>query len=152
MLIEELGNRSTYGKSQILHHSTNASGCILVLIRLSSQQILNRSIWINLHSAQVGIPIDKPSLLAELLVEGIGEVVCWVSGDEEDGAAHFGELYGERAGSGGLSDSSLTADEDPAEGALVENGLEGWLKDVLVCVEDSVGHGEDCGRGSECPI
>lgn len=68
--------------------------------------------------------------------------MCWVGGDEEDRAAYFGELDGEGTGGGGLSDSSLAADKDPAEGALVEDGLEGWLEDVLVCVDDSVGHGE----------
>lgn len=66
--------------------------------------------------------------------------MCWVGGDEENGAAHFGELDGEGAGGGGLSDSSLAANEDPAEGTLVQNGLEGWLEDVLVCVDDCVRH------------
>lgn len=68
--------------------------------------------------------------------------MCWIGRDEEDGAAHFGELDGEGTRGGSLSDSSFAANEDPAEGALVEDGLEGWLEDVLVCVDDSVGHGE----------
>lgn len=67
--------------------------------------------------------------------------MCWVGGDEENGAAHFGELDGEGAGGGGLSDTTLSADKNPAKGALVEDGLESWLEDVLVGVDDCAGHG-----------
>lgn len=50
-----------------------------------------------------------------------------IGGDEEHGAAHLGQLDGQRAGGGGLPDSSLPTDEDPAEGLLVEDGLERGL-------------------------
>ena len=48
-----------------------------------------------------------------------------VGGDEEDGFSHAGELDGEGAGGGGFADAAFAADEDPAEGALVEEALEG---------------------------
>lgn len=67
-----------------------------------------------------------------------------VGADEQDGAADLGQLDGQGARGRGLADASLAADEDPAEGALVEERLEGRLEGVFV---DDCGHG--LGRGEE---
>jgi hypothetical protein len=66
------------------------------------------------------------------LVEGIGQVVRGIGADEQDGAADLGQLDGQGARGGRLADAALAADEDPAEGALVEERLEGRLEGVGV--------------------
>ena len=58
-----------------------------------------------------------------------------VGRDEEDRFAVFGELYGERARRGCLSDTTFAADEYPAQRLLVEDGLERGLHDVVVGIE-----------------
>lgn len=92
------------------------------------------------HRAQVREALDEPRFFSEFLGEGIAEVVCGVGGDEEDGLAVAGELNGEGAGGGGFTDTAFAADEDPAEGFLVDYGLEGWGQVVGVWV-DVGGHG-----------
>lgn len=84
-----------YRESQILHHSTKRVSSTASLTTL--QQLLNASSGIDFHSREILKTIDFASFLSELLVEGIAEVVCGISGDEEDAFANFRELDGERA-------------------------------------------------------
>lgn len=63
-----------------------------------------------------------------------------VGTDEEDGAAHTGELDGEGARGGGFADTTLAADEDPSQAALVEERLERGFEGV-VGGDDGGGHG-----------
>lgn len=135
--------KETYSKGKILHHASNspAHGIqILSVLALASQQVLHAAIGIDLHGAEVVEAVDQAGLLAKLLVEGIGQVVGGVGTDEQDGAAHFGELDGEGARRGGFADTTFAANEDPAERALVEERLQRRLESVFV---DDEGHG--CG-------
>lgn len=87
----------TYSKCKILHHASHARIQVITALTLSSQQVLHTAVGVNLHGAEVFEAVDEARLLAELLGEGIGQVVGWVGADEQDGAAHFGELDGEGA-------------------------------------------------------
>ena len=49
------------------------------------------------HGIEVGEPVDQRGVLAELLVECIGEVVCGVGGDEQHALSHLGQLDGDAA-------------------------------------------------------
>lgn len=95
------------------------------------------TIRIDLHSAQVGEAINQSGLLTELLAESIAKIMGRVCGNEENGLADTGELDGEGAGSGSLADTTFAADEDPAEGLLVDYGFESWGEVFRV--------GVDCG-------
>ena len=54
-----------------------------------------------------------------------------VGRDEKYRSADLCELNGEGARSGGLSDTTFSTDKDPAEAALVEEGLERGLEGIL---------------------
>jgi hypothetical protein len=88
----------SYRKGQILHHPPHTthipSG---VAISLASHQILDATIGVDFHGAQVVEPVNKPGLLAELLAEGVAKVVGRVGRDEQHGAAHLGQLDGKTA-------------------------------------------------------
>lgn len=112
--------RNVYCESQILHHASHSRRRSFTLLCLP-HQLLYATIRIDFHSTEVREAIDETGFLAEFLGEGIGEIVGGVGGDEEDGAADFGELDCEGAGGCGLSYASFAADEDPAEGFLVED-------------------------------
>ena len=58
-----------------------------------------------------------------------------VCGDEENGSANTGKLDGEGAGSGGFAYTAFAADEDPAEGLLLYDGLESWGEVFRVSVD-----------------
>lgn len=69
--------------------------------------------------------------------------MCGIGGDEEDGFADFGELDCEGAGGCCFAYASFAADEDPAEGVLVEEGLEGGVHGIEGGVEGGGGgHGD----------
>ena len=76
--------------------------------------------------------------------------MCRVGGDEQDGLAHAGELDGEGTGGGGFADAAFAADEDPAEGFLLEDGVEGRFEGFWVIVRGEVGGCcRHCGGGLE---
>src|SRR5690606_14859467 len=110
-------------KSNILHHPAEGTSTRIRPL----QQLLHTPVRINLHGAQVVKALHLPRLLAKLLVERIGQVVRRVGTDQEDSLAGFGELDGEGTCGRGLADTAFAADKDPAEGLLVEDGLERWL-------------------------
>lgn len=132
-----------YRESQVLHHVAHASqrrhGLLGALAALR-QQVLDAAVRVNLHSAQVVEAVNLARILAKLLVEGIAQIVCGVSGDQEDVLAVLGELNGERARRGRLAHTTLAADEYPAQRLLVDNGLERGLHDFVVVEHSSVGH------------
>lgn len=133
----------THSKSQVLHHAahsaniTHASSALA--FALSSEQILNAPVGVNLHGAEVVEPLNQTCVLAELLAEGIAKVVGGIGGYQQDRAADFGELDGKTAGRGGLADTTLAADENPPQTPLVEDGLEGGLHGVRVVGVDDRG-------------
>jgi len=131
----------THAESKVLHHVAHATETrhgLLGLLATSIEHISDRAVRINLHGAQVVEAIDQTGVLSELLVEGIGQVVGRIGRDEEDILAVLCELNGQGTRGGGLSDTTLTADEDPAERLLIEDVLQrgGHL---VVCV-DKGGH------------
>lgn len=67
------------------------------LFRPAREQVLYAAIGVDFHGAEVLEAVDEARILAELLVEGVGEVVGGVGGDEEDGSAVLCQLDGERA-------------------------------------------------------
>jgi len=133
----------TYTEGQILHHAANSQTRqgIIALAVATSEKFLDAPLWIDLHGAQVGEAINQPRLLAKLLSERIAEVVRRIGGDDQDGLADLGELDGERTRRGRLANTSLAADEDPAECLLVDDGLEAGLHNVVRVNEGGVGHG-----------
>ena len=155
IIVQEANHRSeenTHTKSQILHHPPHPP-CrrhrLLRALPALLQQILNTAIRIDFHGTEISVAFDEAGLLAELLAEGVGQVVGRVGGDEEDGFADAGHLDGEGAGGGGFADAAFAADEDPAEGLLGEEGGEGGGEGVGVGVEDGGGHGGWWGGGCE---
>jgi len=66
--------------------------------------------------------------------------VCWISRNEEDRAADFGQLDCEGAGGCRLSYTSLSTNKDPSQCLLVEDGLEGGLELVIVGIYDGGRH------------
>jgi hypothetical protein len=143
-LEEEREGKYTYAECQILHHAPHTTHLLhrfFHAFATASQQVLDAPVGVDLHGAQVREALNQAGLLPELLVEGIAEVVGWVRGDEEHGLAVLGHLDGERAGGCGLSYATFAAHENPAEGFLVEEGLEGGGE--VICV-DGGRHG--CGR------
>lgn len=137
--------RKTYSKSKILHHATHAAahGIHIILLALTDQKVLHAAVGINLHGAEVVKAVDEAGLLAEFLRKGIRQVVRGVGRDEQHRAADLGELDGERARGGGLADTALAADKDPAEGALVKKRLQRRLESV-VGGDDGGRHGYWC--------
>lgn len=127
----------SYRKGQVLHHPSHAAhiphpgG-----VTLTGQQILNTTIGINLHGAQILEPIDEARLLAELLAEGVAQVVGWVGRDEQHGAAHLSQLDGETTRRCRLAHTALAADEDPPQRPLVEDGLQRRLHGIRVVSVD----------------
>ena len=70
-----------------------------------------------------------------------------VGRNEEHGLAVLGHLYRERARGRRLADAAFAADEDPSEGGLVDEVLEGRGEGVVVAVDDGGGHGGGGERG-----
>jgi hypothetical protein len=102
----------------------------------TSDDVLDAAAGVDLHSAEVVEAVDQARVLAELLVEGVAEVVGGVGGYQEDRLAMFGHLDGKGARGCSLADASLAADKDPSQRLLVEDVLERRLHGVEV-----VGHG-----------
>ena len=71
---------STYAERKILHHVSHAQSChgIFALTISGSEQILDASIGVDLHRAQVRVAIDQAGLLSELLTESVAQVVCGI--------------------------------------------------------------------------
>ena len=65
--------------------------------------------------------------------------MCRIGRDEQDRLAHTGELDGEGAGGSGLANAAFTADENPSEGFLLQNRVEGRFEGigVIICVDVS---------------
>ena len=92
--------KSTHSESQILHHATETTGGIVTgssVVRLAGEEVLDAAVRVDLHGGEVVEAVDEAGLLAELLGEGVGQVVGGVGGDEEDGAADAGQLDGQGA-------------------------------------------------------
>jgi hypothetical protein len=119
-------------------HATKTRHGLLSLLAASIEHISDRTVRVNLHSAQIVETIDQTGVLSELLVEGIGQVVGRIGRDEEDVLAVLCELDGQRTRSGCLSDTTLAADKDPAQRLLVEDVLQRGSH-LVVCV-DKGGH------------
>ena len=83
--------------------------------------LLHVVVGVNLHGREVVEALDGGRLAADLLAEGIGEVVGGVGTDDEDLLAALGELDAEAARGGGLTDSALATNEDPLEGVLLDD-------------------------------
>jgi hypothetical protein len=117
---------ATYTEREVLHHISNppklAHGFVRA-IASRSNEILNTPVRVNLHGTEVVEPVYEPRILAELLIEGIAEIVGRVGGDEEHRFAVFGELYGECARRRRLSYTTFPTDEYPAQRLLVEDVL-----------------------------
>ena len=94
---------------------------------------------VDLHGKEVVEAGHKGGLGGELLAEGVGEVVRGVRGDEEDGLAVLGELGSEGAARGGLTDTTLATDEDPAEGLGVDDVLQGGVHNLVSHVGEGAG-------------
>ena len=60
----------------------------------------------------------------ELLVEGIAYVVGGICAYDKNRFPGEGELYGQRAAAGSLSDATFSADKNPTKTFLVNNILE----------------------------
>lgn len=86
--------------------------------------LIHASIRINFHGKEIIESINKHRILPELLGEGIRKVVSRIGTDEEDTLTNLGELDGEGATAGGLTDTTFATNEDPFESLLVENVLE----------------------------
>jgi len=102
----------THAEGQILHHAAHAAEALhalLGVVAARGDEVLDAAVGINLHGAEVGVAVDEAGVLAELLVEGVAEVVRRVGGDEQDRLARLGELDGEGAGGGRLADAALAA-------------------------------------------
>lgn len=114
-------------KGQILHHAAHATQArhgVLTLLRSACQQVLYTAVGVNFHGTEIVEAVDESRVLAELLVEGIREVVGGVGRDEKNRLAVLCELDGEGARCRRLSYTTLSADEYPPERLLVEDGLE----------------------------
>lgn len=148
--------KTTHTERQILHHTPHATQPGHRLLRPLTaflQQVLNAPIRIDLHGTQIGEALDQTRLFAKLLTEGIAQVVRGVGGDQQHGFAHARHLDGQRAGGGGFADAAFAADEDPAEGALVEKALKGGFEGVGVGVDMGGRHIEWMGwEGSEVVV
>ena len=90
----------TYAKRHVLHdtaHTTQSRHRLLGLIPALLQQVLNAAIRIDLHGAQIGVPVYQPRLFAKLLAEGVGQVVGRIGADQQYRFANLGHLDRERA-------------------------------------------------------
>jgi hypothetical protein len=132
---------NTVGK--VLHHLADAAE-LAELAKVgagaaaASDDVLDAAAGVDLHCAEIVEAVNQASVLAELLIEGVAEVVGGIGGDEEDGLAVLGHLDGKGARRCSLADASFAANKDPPQRLLVQNVLESRLHGL-----EPVGH--DCG-------
>ena len=94
--------------------------------------LLHVVVGVNFHGREVVEALDGGRLAADLLAEGIGQVVGRVSTDDEDLLAGLGELDAKAARGGGLTDSTLATNEDPLERVLLDDVHERGIGKIAV--------------------
>mmetsp|Transcript_7553 Transcript_7553/g.46426 ORF Transcript_7553/g.46426 Transcript_7553/m.46426 type:complete len:255 (+) Transcript_7553:3680-4444(+) len=80
--------------------------------------------WIHFHGVQVVESIHQGGMACELLTKRVAEVVRRIRGDDQDALTHLRQLHGQAARRRGLSHATLSADEDPFQGRLVQHVLQ----------------------------
>mmetsp|Transcript_6934 Transcript_6934/g.23849 ORF Transcript_6934/g.23849 Transcript_6934/m.23849 type:complete len:337 (+) Transcript_6934:228-1238(+) len=104
---------------------------------------------VHLHSKQVLKTIYLLRLAAELLLEGIRQVMRGVGANKQDLVSHLGEQNREATRSRRFPDAALATHEDPLEPVLVKNVLKRRVQRLLerreaLCV--AVPHGDRSDR------